>query len=575
MKKIITSLLVACIFCVPSQAAIVTPTFTPLDYSSLVSIGLFRGSAVFADINKDGYLDLLVKGRDLQNSWATTMKALINGGNGEGLTSSVNLTDGDGCSWERTLIPIDYDNDGYVDYILGNSWGYAQLHHNNGDLTFTLVDAFKDSNVEMLNIDDSNSNTEQFRQGITLVADFNMDGYPDIVTLENSTGGNPMLYVNEDGTGTFTRKADCGLFAQRGGSMCVGDYNQDGYPDILVAGWNDGVGGDCVRINQNNGDGTFTTVDPGIPGTEHGGVAFVDLDSDGLLDIVVTGVSSTNSWARTAAVYHNEGDGTFKDAGAALTGVDCSAIDWCDLNGDGLADLAYAGSIDSDPWGLTNVVINKGNMTFESHADLVSGHRGGTYIQLVDFNQNLIPDMAVMGYANDGTTHFQVLNGVVSNRYVNTLPTAPTNLKMTSQDGKVTFSWDAGTDKTTAQKALRYNVYVKTTDGKVLYNIPADVETGALRMGEVNSASTSCSYTMNIKEATVASWGVQSIDMAKGASPFAQGTATAIERIHNDQATASEVFDLNGRKVGNDVKGLGNGVFIVRQGGSAHKVVVR
>ena len=128
------------------------------------------------------------------------------------------------------------------------------------------------------------------------------------------------------------------------------DYDGDGYLDIyLVNGaalpseqkespayWN--------RLFHNNHDGTFTDVTEkaGLAGAGYGmGVAVGDYDNDGWPDVFVANVTGNQ-------LFHNNGDGTFTDVtrqagvgGASMDGVKMWAVGggWFDYNNDGLLDL--------------------------------------------------------------------------------------------------------------------------------------------------------------------------------------------------------------------------------------------
>jgi enediyne biosynthesis protein E4 len=134
------------------------------------------------------------------------------------------------------------------------------------------------------------------------------------------------------------------------GGVAVFDYNNDGNLDIFFTNgadistlkktsqkfWN--------RLFRNNGDGTFTDVTEraGLEGTTYDtGVAIGDYDNDGYEDIFVAGVHHNT-------LYHNNGDGTFTDvttkAGLAQVDKDYGPLwsvgaAWVDVNNDGLLDL--------------------------------------------------------------------------------------------------------------------------------------------------------------------------------------------------------------------------------------------
>lgn len=510
-------------------AAPAKPSYNKITLPTEVSNGFYRGSVVFADINADGNMDLCAKGRDLNNGWNTEAFAILTDNTGQ-FTSKMALPFGD-IPYDATLTVFDFNNDGLVDYLFTN-YGY-QLYRNDGGGKFTKMDNFKlESNLQLQDDDQStpdvNEQTTEMRyMGLTVAADFNGDGWQDLVVTD--ADGNPALYTNNGGNGSFTLDANSGLCKQRGGTMAVGDFNKDGYPDLLVNGWSDSTQGDGITINKNMGNGKFIPVTSGnFVGAEKGQAMFVDVDGDGYLDVFVTGESSVEGWNRIAYIFRNNGDETFTKVDAKLSGVSRSGCDWIDVNNDGNMDIVYAGDINDAPNAF--IALNNGNMAFTVEDNLVSKARGGAAVAAFDINNTGTPDIAIMGYNDNGDGHFNVWNGLVSHAQ-NVAPAAPANAVMSEADGKVTFTWDAATDDHTPAAALRYNVYVRLKDGKVITLVPADPETGKLRLGDVNAATTARTYTLNIISDKIADWGVQAIDGGKLASAFTKGTTTGISNI--------------------------------------------
>ena len=131
------------------------------------------------------------------------------------------------------------------------------------------------------------------------------------------------------------------------------DYDNDGWMDIYLV--NTGPSDFYTprrptrnALYRNNRDGTFTDVTEraGVTGGTFGtGVAVGDYDNDGLPDLFVT------AYGR-CLLYHNNGDGTFTDvtakAGVSAPGFTTSAL-WFDFDGDGLLDLFVASYVDYSP----------------------------------------------------------------------------------------------------------------------------------------------------------------------------------------------------------------------------------
>ncbi len=178
------------------------------------------------------------------------------------------------------------------------------------------------------------------------------------------------LYRN-NGDGTFTDVARAAGVADIGYGMgcAVGDYNNDGFPDLYVTNFGANI------FFRNNGDGTFTdvTTETGTGDTRWGtSCAFVDYDNDSFLDLYVTNyVKYTiesdqicmNKGVRVYCdprlyegeldiLYHNNGDGTFTDvtefasfSGATGRGL---ALAWGDYDDDSDMDVYIANDADQN-----------------------------------------------------------------------------------------------------------------------------------------------------------------------------------------------------------------------------------
>jgi hypothetical protein len=231
---------------------------------------------------------------------------------------------------------FDYDNDGYLDIFFVNSLTVdlvksggktrSALYHNNGDGTFTDVT----DRAGLANVG--------WGMGVA-VGDYNNDGFDDIYVT--CLGANHLFRNNGNGTFTdVTQKAGVGDPRWSTGAAFV-DYDNDGKLDLFVANYVDfdvnnlpefGKGRTCQfkgipvqcgprglkgagdTLYHNNGDGTFTDVSKkaGVsdPDGYYGlGVICSDFDQDGFVDIYVAN-DSTPSF-----LYHNNGDGTFKEIG--------------------------------------------------------------------------------------------------------------------------------------------------------------------------------------------------------------------------------------------------------------------
>ena len=217
---------------------------------------------------------------------------------------------------------------------------------------------------------------ESMSGGVALI-DYDRDGFPDIyftnaqnveMALQGKKSRSALYHNNHDGTFTdITDKAGVGFPCWAMGAA-VGDYNNDGWPDLLVTCF----GG--VVLYRNNGDGTFTDVtkSAGLGGDTEwaSGAAFGDYDGDGWADLFIShyvdfhlndmaafGSSDTCKYMGIDVqcgprglkgspdnLYHNNKDGTFTDV-SKRAGVEdaerrygLTAI-WSDFDNDGKLDL--------------------------------------------------------------------------------------------------------------------------------------------------------------------------------------------------------------------------------------------
>lgn len=154
------------------------------------------------------------------------------------------------------------------------------------------------------------------------VGDFNNDGYPDIY---QAAGGlrRDKLFIN-NGDGTFTDRAgEWGIaVGHQGSAPSVGDFNGDGFLDIFVAshGPTFSPAPGFHRLYRNNGGTSFTEVGTlakvnfSSPTLCDGfGTAAGDYDLDGDLDLFITGWRQDPNPSMGNRLFRNRGNGTFTD----------------------------------------------------------------------------------------------------------------------------------------------------------------------------------------------------------------------------------------------------------------------
>jgi hypothetical protein len=264
--------------------------------------------------------------------------------------------------------------------------------------------------------------------------DYDADGWQDILLINGMDWpghkrqrSTLRLYKNNR-NGTFTdvtRKAGLDI-EMYGMGLAVGDYNNDGFPDILVT---------CVgqnRLFRNTGKGVFLDVThpSGLQGREAFSTSalWFDYDRDGLLDLFVCNYvrwspehdvfcsldGKHKSFCTPEAyrgdtcwLFHNRGDGTFEDVTATSGIFDSSSkslgVAMLDFDQDGWPDLLVAN--DTQPNKLyrnlrngkfKDVAVETG-LAFSSEGKA----RAGMGVDVADFENSGLPGIAITNFDNE------------------------------------------------------------------------------------------------------------------------------------------------------------------------------
>jgi hypothetical protein len=342
--------------------------------AGLAASGWGQGACV-GDYDNDGRDDLFV------TSWGGNHLYHNDGaGHFTDVTAAAGLTSPQ-RRWSTGCAFLDYDRDGRLDLFVGNyidfdpaatprpesglcryrglpvacgpsglPGAHNLLYHNRGDGTFEDVS-------ERAGITHT---TGTYALGVSTI-DFDNDGWVDLYVADDSS---PSVLYRNNHDGTFTDiavGAGCAYSqdgkAQSGMGVAVGDYDRNGTMDIFKTNF----AGDTSTLYANTGHGacedrTFAA-GLGLNTRWLGwGTAFVDLDNDGWLDLLLANghvypevrtVRSESGYEQPKVVYRNLGNGRFEDITARLgppltVPKAARGAAFGDIDNDGWIDVAIA-----------------------------------------------------------------------------------------------------------------------------------------------------------------------------------------------------------------------------------------
>lgn len=305
----------------------------------------------------------------------------------------------------RGLTAVDFDNDGFLDLV---------YHGVNDDSVYFAIGAgdgsFSQSQIIGLGF---SVNVNSFA-----IADVDNDGFVDILIADrNPATTDDVLVLLNDGTGSFVATGEVFDVGESANTIRVADFNNDGFLDLVTSH----SLSDDVSVLLGNGDGSFQVENRVPVGEAPVDVAVGDFDGDAFADLVVP--------ARVGdlvSIRIGRGDGTFDSATSVVGDASPRSVVVRDFDLDGNLDFASAnqGNFGGPPE-TANISMGLGNGAFSGpQSYLIGSSRGDLFVD--DFNNDGITDIYIGGFTilyglGDGTFADQVRHAVPSNAYSSTV----------------------------------------------------------------------------------------------------------------------------------------------------------
>lgn len=350
-----------CMLCLPAHADV--PFVAAPDFPT----NLQPWATVIGDFNNDGRADVAMANFD-SPGYATV---LLGNGHGSFAYQSAPAVE----KVPNGLAAGDFDGDGKLDLVVSSISNdpadIVSVLRGRGDGSFGAAVTYA---------------VGAMPQNV-VVADFNNDGKPDILTENGNSNSISVLLGNGDGTFMPAVPYDLGLSPM---NVAVGDIDGDGNLDVFVSA-NSPLA--SFAFLQGFGYGRFGVARyGGSGGALYYGIAVADLDRDGHLDVALLDTPGSK-----IDVYYGEGGGLFENVLEVPTDADFSSVAAADLFGDGHVELLTAG--------------DSGVRLFESRRDgtfrdagALPGVAGGANIAIADIDGNGSPDIVSPSYFTSQST---------------------------------------------------------------------------------------------------------------------------------------------------------------------------
>ena len=384
-----------------------------------------RGAPAIADINNDGLMDIYYGGEHYSgndntwgvDSWEPMGMIFINKGNStfEGFASTPRSGMNDDGTFKGFGLPptiwnttrwIDFNNDGNLDFLSTGRSGdglsinegvnggcYTLLYKNGGaadNYKFALV-----ANTGLAQgVNEANDWAGNGNKSSISIGDYDHDGYADIVMQiyhkymdgDEEKGERKLALYKNNGDGTFTEQK---VFEPI-------PYESNPTP------------GGLFDMDLDQDDNTVATPKKIMRPLTHGAVAMGDLNGDGWLDIVATGWADGDNGGANMTIYKNNGDGTFSEVDLRdkdFVGLQEAELVMADVNNDGNLDFIAFGSPNVDDGKHADIYLNNGDGEFNftrSTAAEGNGLYGGAEAQVraCDLNHDGLVDFISTGWSD-------------------------------------------------------------------------------------------------------------------------------------------------------------------------------
>ncbi|WP_299053828.1 FG-GAP-like repeat-containing protein [uncultured Polaribacter sp.] len=520
---------------------------------------------VLLDLNNDNIQDIIVNNYESSG----TNALIVYQSSENGLFSSAIISSG---LYKGKLKVIDINNDGE------NEIAQVGLTSNFNNATLK-INIFEQENNSLKNEPiDISSQIKSLTAGSFDFGDIDGDQDFDLaITGFSNSGLDNKIYLNETAYDESTitpilSETELKTTSARESTLDFIDFDSDGDLDIAITGTT--IAGDIFKIYENkkvDDKVEFTSISTNLLPVRNANIELGDFDGDGYADILYSGTVSGQGEITKLASY-NPTTKTFIDSTFDLGDIINASVAFGDIDGDGDLDFAISGEDRSDS--SKNVFRTYLNVRNES------------------------------AIAKESTT--SLAKSTVNNFVKNDRPTAPENLRnynvkydSETQTYQTIFEWNPATDDHTPSPGLTYAIKIGTTDGGEEIMKVNSLDNGFRKLAGKGNVEHNLKWKLNLPNGSYY-WSVQAIDASFFGSQFSETKEVNIStlkvneeennylkiyptlfdnyiEINNINKLPIEkisIYNMNGQKVISAFKNLDKSIFTIETNGLSNGIYI-
>lgn len=473
--------------------------------------GVYFSSAGWADYDNDNKLDLALTGITFSGNSITSLYKNENDLLNQDLTQSIDAVFGGHLSW------VDYTNDGNLDLSLS---GFQIINFNG----FPATAFYKYQNGNYI-FDEQSSVTESiysYTMGINGGSnnhdwgDYDNDGDFDFVIGGTDYFGNRNLKIFKNNNGNLTLdSSQLSLIPLFPCMVHWVDLNNDNYLDLVSVGA-DSNG--TIKLNSFLNDSLYilkyseawSSQDFGVTG---GSFDFGDYNDDGFIDFSILGLNSEGE--PITKIITNSINGFYEEEGHNFKGLFNGRPTWSDYDNDGDLDLLTSGLSStenggSDPY---SSIYYQNNSTFTIDETSNIDSLGYSFTQFGDYDDDGDVDLFVSGFNSNSDVVSKVYDNLEALENKNNAPNKPYNLEIEINKQDVNLTWtaplDVPTEKSffTKENGLNYQIQIGSDEN----NKEHAIITGHYGNNNIGTTNLTSKIIENIPEGNYF-WRVKAID---------------------------------------------------------------